>query len=85
MWVARTWIAMVCQKIWRRSVPYGDSSEHGLYFLAFSCELDRYDYLLRRMYGIADDTIKDRMLEFTHPVMSSWWYAPDQEWLDKIN
>ncbi|MCG8394998.1 MAG: Dyp-type peroxidase [Pseudomonadales bacterium] len=75
----------VPQKIWRRSVPYGDSSEHGLYFLAFSCELDRYDYLMRRMYGIADDTVRDRLLDFSQPVMSSWWYAPSQEWLDKIN
>ena len=75
----------VPQKMWRRSVPYGDSSEHGLYFLAFCCELDRYDYLLRRMYGIADDTVKDRLLDYTRPVMGSWWYAPDQEWLDKIS
>lgn len=71
----------VPQKIWRRSVPYGGVSEHGLYFVAFSCELDRLDYLLRNMYGMNDDGIRDRLLEFTQPVTSSWWYAPTQEWL----
>ncbi|MBL7249179.1 Dyp-type peroxidase [Alloalcanivorax sp. C16-2] len=71
----------VPQKIWRRSVPYGSTTEHGLYFLAFSCELDRFDYLLRRMYGLTEDGVRDRMLDFTHPVTSSWWYAPTQEWL----
>lgn len=71
----------VPQKIWRRSVPYGNTAEHGLYFLAFSCELDRFDYLLRRMYGMADDTVQDRLLEYSQPVMSSWWFAPTTDWL----
>ena len=71
----------VPQKIWRRSVPYGSTTEHGLYFLAFSCELDRFEYLLRRMYGLTEDGVRDRMLDFTHPVTSSWWYAPTRQWL----
>ena len=71
----------VPQKIWRRSVPYGNTAEHGIYFVAFSCELSRFDYLLRRMYGLADDTVTDRLLEFSTPVMSSWWFAPTQSWL----
>lgn len=74
----------VPQKIWRRSVPYGGVSEHGLYFVAFSCELDRLDYLLRNMYGMNGDGIRDRLLEFTRPVTSSWWYAPTQEWLASL-
>ncbi|EKF75093.1 Dyp-type peroxidase family protein [Alcanivorax hongdengensis A-11-3] len=74
----------VAQKIWRRSVPYGTTTEHGLYFLAFSCELDRFDYLMRRMYGIADDAVVDRLLDYTRPAMSSWWYAPSQEWLASL-
>lgn len=71
----------VAQKIWRRSVPFGNSSEHGLYFVAFSCELDRFDYLLRRMYGMTEDGIRDRLLDFSQPVMSSCWYAPPVSWL----
>ena len=74
----------VPQKIWRRSVPYGNTAEHGLYFLAFSCELDRFDYLLRRMYGMADDTVQDRLLDYSQPVMSSWWFAPTSAWLASL-
>jgi len=74
----------VPQKIWRRSVPYGSVSEHGLYFVAFSCELDRLDYLLRNMYGMNEDGIRDRMLEFTQPLTSSWWYAPTQDYLSTL-
>lgn len=71
----------VPQKIWRRSVPYGNTTEYGLYFIAFSCELDRFDYLLRRMYGLTEDGIRDRLLDFTQPVTGAWWYAPAREWL----
>lgn len=74
----------VPQKIWRRSVPYGTTTEHGSYFVAFSCELDRFDYLLRRMYGMVDDGVRDRLTEFSSPVMSSWWYAPTREFLQEL-
>ena len=82
--VGRTDVAHngVPQKIWRRSVPYGNSSEHGIFFVAFSCELERFDYLLRRMFGMADDDVTDRLLEFSQPVTSSWWYAPTRSWLE---
>lgn len=69
------------QKIWRRSVPYASTTEAGSYFLAFTCELSRFDYLLRRMYGLVDDHVRDRLLDFSQPVTGSWWYAPTREWL----
>lgn len=62
-------------------MPYGNTTEYGLYFIAFSCELDRFDYLLRRMYGLTEDGIRDRLLDFTQPVTGAWWYAPTREWL----
>lgn len=69
----------VPQKIWRRSVPWGNSSQHGLYFLAFSCELERFDFLLRRMYGLAEDGIRDQLPRFSAPQTGSYWYAPTQQ------
>ncbi|MDF1780118.1 MAG: Dyp-type peroxidase [Alcanivoracaceae bacterium] len=75
----------VPQKIWRRSVPYGTVTEHGIYFVGFSCELDRLDYLLRNIYGMnGNEDVRDRLLDFTQPVTSSWWYVPTVEWLDAI-
>ena len=42
-------------EIFRRSVPYGDADESGLYFVAFSAERSRYDQMLERMLGNASD------------------------------
>ncbi len=69
----------VPQKIWRRSVPYGGTLEHGSYFVAFCCEQSRLDYLLRRMFAMNDDKVQDRLTEFSTPVNSSYWYAPTEE------
>jgi hypothetical protein len=33
--------------------------EHGLYFDAFSADLTRYDHMLARMFGTADDGLRD--------------------------
>jgi porphyrinogen peroxidase len=66
----------VPQKIWRRSVPWGGSSQHGLYFLAFSCQIERFDYLLRRMYGMTEDGIRDQLTGYSAPQTGSYWYAP---------
>ncbi len=69
----------VPQKIWRRSVPWGNSSQHGLYFLAFSCEVERFDFLLRRMYGLTEDGIRDQLTRFSAPQTGSYWYAPTRQ------
>ncbi len=71
-------------KIYRRSAPYGNASEHGLYFLAFSCEIARFDVQLRHMFGLTDDGLHDRLIEYSKPVTSSYWFAPSLEDLNKI-
>jgi putative iron-dependent peroxidase len=79
--VSRTDVSMdgVPMKIWRRSVPFGSVGEHGLYFLAFACELERFDVQLRRMFGVAEDGLRDRLTAFSTPVTSSYWFAPSEE------
>lgn len=76
----------VVQRLWRRSVPYGDSQEHGLYFLSFACEWERYAFLLKRMFGATEDGITDRLTEFTQLVSGAWWFCPSQaqlnQWLE---
>ncbi len=73
----------VAQKIYRRSAPFGDVKDKGLYFLAFACEQNRFDRQLRSMYGLTEDGIQDRIIEFSSPVTSSYWFAPSME--DLIN
>ena len=71
-------------KIVRRSAPYGTVREHGLYFLAFSCELYRFQVLLERMFGVAGDGVSDHLIRYSQPVTSSYWFAPSREALLQV-
>lgn len=63
-------------EIFRRSVPYGNVRERGLYFLAFSAERSRYDVMLARMFGTSGDGLSDRLTEFSRPVAGACYFAP---------
>jgi porphyrinogen peroxidase len=63
-------------EIFRRSVPYGTVTEHGLYFVAFSADPTRYDRMLARMFGTADDGVRDRLTDFSRPVSGAYYFAP---------
>ena len=67
--------------IYRRSVPYGTISEHGLYFVAFAADRARLDLMLARMFGTAGDGIHDRLTDFSRPVTGAYYFAPSLSWL----
>ena len=46
-------------KMYRRSAPFGNTSEKGLYFLSFACEMQRFTSQLDRMYGLTPDGVHD--------------------------
>ena len=71
-------------KIVRRSAPYGTVEEHGLYFLAFACELYRFQVLLERMFGTSGDGVSDQLIRYSKPVTSSYWFAPSREGLMQV-
>ena len=71
-------------EIFRRSVPYGTSQEHGLYFVAFSAERARYDRMLARMFGTAADGLHDRLTDFSHPVSGAYYFAPSLNALNEL-
>ncbi len=71
-------------KIVRRSAPYGTVEEYDLDFLAFSCELHRFQVLLERMFGASGDGISDRLIHYSKPVTSSYWFAPSRENVEKL-
>jgi porphyrinogen peroxidase len=62
--------------IWRRSVPYGTLTEHGLYFLAFSADRARFDRMLARMFGTEGDGLHDHLVDFSRPVSGAFYFAP---------
>jgi porphyrinogen peroxidase len=69
-------------ELFRRSTPFGDVGEHGLFFVAFSRELDRIELMLRRMFGLAGDGLHDRLMDFTRATTGSFWFVPSLESLD---
>ncbi len=69
-------------EVFRRSTPFGDVREHGLFFVAFSRDLDRIDRMLRRMFGLDPDGLRDRLMDFTQATTGSYWFAPSQDEID---
>jgi putative iron-dependent peroxidase len=71
-------------EIFRRSVPFGTVAELGLYFIAFSADISRFEIMLARMFGTIGDGVSDRLLEFSRPVSGSFYFAPANEVLASI-
>jgi porphyrinogen peroxidase len=71
-------------EIFRRSVPFGTSQEHGPYFVAFSAERSRYDRMLARMFGTSGDGIRDRLTDFSRPVSGAYYFAPSLNVLNDL-
>ncbi len=63
-------------EIYRRSVPYGTVAEHGLYFVAFCADRTRFDRILARIFGSAEDGMHDRLTDFSRPVSGAFYFAP---------
>lgn len=69
----------------RHSMPYGSgSSDQGLMFHAYSKDLNVFDQLLSRMYGISDG-VSDRLLQHSKPVSGAYFFAPSQALLDVVS
>ena len=66
-------------KILRRSVPYGTLNSKGLHFVAFACNLDRFQVQLDRMFGTSGDGLHDRLVEFSRPLSGSYWFVPSRQ------
>ena len=71
-------------EIFRRSVPYGTVREYGLNFVAFSADPSRFDHMLARMFGTADDGVHDRLTDFSHPVSGAYYFAPSLNALNEL-
>ncbi len=63
-------------KIYRRSYPYANNDDHGLFFLGFAKNINRFDIQLRRMLGATEDKVHDKMMEFSTPLTGGYYFAP---------
>ena len=71
-------------EIFRKSMPYGTTSEHGLYFVAYTRDLAIPAKMLRRMLGLTGDGHEDRLLEFTRAVSGATFFAPSLALLRRV-
>jgi putative iron-dependent peroxidase len=70
-------------KIYRRSVPYGNVLEQGLYFVAFSADPSRYHRMLARIFGTSGDGLHDRLTDFSRPISGGLYFAPSLNALEE--
>ena len=68
----------VPMKIFRRSTPYANANDHGLYFLSFASELRRITVQLNRMLGNTDDGYSDHIMNFSTPKSGAFWFMPSK-------
>ena len=61
--------------ILRRSMPWSDTDNAGLVFVAFGHNFDAFEALLNRMVG-NDDNIPDALFKFTQPITGSYFWCP---------
>lgn len=72
-------------EILRHSLPYGDGrGEQGLFFIAYTNNLDIIDNMLQRMFGTSGDSIHDRLLHFVQPVDGAYFFAPSNVLLTTV-
>ena len=69
-------------EILRRSYPYGTTSEHGLFFIAYTRDLAIPEKMLRRMHGTGGPS--DDLMEFTRAVSGATFFAPSLPVLRKL-
>ncbi len=60
----------------RHSFPYGTVSESGLFFIAYTKNLDIPERMLSRMLGTAGDGVHDHLMDFTQAVTGATFFAP---------
>ncbi|MEE8314399.1 MAG: Dyp-type peroxidase [Myxococcota bacterium] len=63
-------------EIVRHSFPYGTTSERGLFFIAYTGNLDIPEKMLARMMGTSGDGLHDHLMDFSRAVSGANFFAP---------
>jgi putative iron-dependent peroxidase len=61
--------------ILRRSMPFAQTNDEGLMFVAFGKTLDAFEVQLRRMTGL-EDGITDALFRFSRPINGAYYWCP---------
>lgn len=72
----------VAMKIWRRSFPFGNASERGLFFISYACDPFRVNIQLDRMLGNTTDGLSDKIMDYSTAKTGGYSFAPSLEDLE---
>lgn len=69
------------RKLLRQALPFGEQAdhkarEHGLMFVAFCNEQQRFEKILHRLMGDMPDNPIDRLMSVVQGVAGAYWYVP---------
>jgi len=68
----------------RQSMPFGDSGEHGLLFIAYSNSVSKFDQMLDQMVGKRGGNESDATMSFSRCVASNYYYVPSVKELSSL-
>lgn len=71
-------------EIQRHSMPYGDSQEHGLYFVAYARRADIFDKMLESMIVGDGQGHHDHLLHYSRAVTGAAFFVPSLDWLEGL-
>lgn len=71
-------------EILRHSLPYGDSSEHGLMFNAYCANLSIFERMLDSMFDSNNSGVHDKLMEFTEAKTGAYFFAPSLQALKAL-
>ena len=75
-------------EILRHSMPYGDNSESGLLFIAYSRRQAIFDAMLDRMFDTApqgSESVHDHLMDYTQAKTGAYFFAPSLEALAALH
>lgn len=86
LWTAAEFDSPSKFEIVRHSQPWGTvSGDSGLFFIAYSCTPEAFDYMLDRMTGHGpEDKHCDDVMRMTQCVTGAYWYFPGQAEFDAM-
>lgn len=70
-------------EILRHSMPYGTTSEHGLYFVAYCNTPDNFDRMLASMIMGDQAGHFDHLMRYTRAVTGASFFVPCRDWLER--
>lgn len=71
-------------QVLRQSLPYGNTSEQGLYFVAYGATPGPFRRMLKRMVVRDKDGTYDHMLQYTKAVTGASFFVPSVDLLEKL-